>query len=74
MTFDEHLEQLITLLQREGRGWRLLQLYKKWSPLSSKKNRVFLPLPCQREVSIICHCSPFYQNSALYAVIDGWQP
>jgi predicted ATPase len=25
------------------------------------------------QVSIICHCSPFYQNSALYAVIDGWQ-
>jgi predicted ATPase len=25
------------------------------------------------QVSIICHCSPFYQNSVLYAVIDGWQ-
>ena len=24
------------------------------------------------QVSVICHCSPFYQNSALYAVIDGW--
>src|SRR5262249_40510711 len=30
-------------------------------------------IAAEPQVSIICHCSPFYQNSALYAVIDGWQ-
>jgi class 3 adenylate cyclase len=30
-------------------------------------------IAAEPQVSIICQCSPFYQNSALYAVIDGWQ-